>query len=138
MATTKGVLACEQALERLLDGKATVPAYVGINSFDITPATVSVEAGFDKGYLKRSRDQHKSLIARIDSLKKSVTSTSNQGIKDKLLKANKKIERLKDQLDSSIEVRDKILTQNLMLLQKVRQLEQKLPQSNKVIEIDRR
>lgn len=135
MAISKGVLACESALERLLAGKPYVSNHCGINSFDITPATVSVEAGFDKGYLKRRRDIHKPLIARIDSLKESKNETSNKSIQNKLKKALKKNEELESKLESSMKVKDKVLTQNLILLQKVRELEKQLSECSNVRDI---
>lgn len=48
----KGLAACEIALERLLEGRAIVPAHVGLNFSKITAGIVSHEAGFDRGYLK--------------------------------------------------------------------------------------
>lgn len=62
-----GLIACEEALQRLLVGKPIVPEHVGLNLSKLTASIVSLEAGFDRGYLKKSRKAHLPLLAQIDS-----------------------------------------------------------------------
>lgn len=69
MAQGNGLKKCEEAFERLLSGKPNISDHVGIESHKITAGIVSVEAGFDRGYLKKSRSYHKPLIARIEAYK---------------------------------------------------------------------
>lgn len=133
MSKSKGVLACEMALERLITGNVQISGHVGINKENITPSTVSVEAGYDKGYLKRSRDIHKPLIARIDALKVNKNNSSNNN--DKLKRLSLQNDKLKQELSESLEVQDKILTQNIMLLQKVRELEKEMERYSNVVNV---
>lgn len=122
MAKSKGVEACFKALERLQTGVPTVSDFIGVTPNLITPAMVSVEAGFDKGYLKRSRANHKPVIARIDALK---IDTPNS-MKTKIFKAYKAAEKATIEKQDLKQVLDSVLTQNLMLIERVRELEQEL------------
>ena len=51
-----GLKKCEEALDRLLNHCPVNSQFSAIKANDITPAMVSVAAGFDKGYLKRKRN----------------------------------------------------------------------------------
>lgn len=122
MTVSDGVVRCEEALERLIDGRPNSPSFIGVSPEDVTPAMVSAEAGFDKGYLKRSRPSHKALIARIDSLKLNNTEPARAKLakaERNAVEANKKAGRAKTILDG-------VLTQNLMLVERIRELEQRL------------
>lgn len=125
MLKKSGLQRCEEALERLLSGRPHLADNVGVKRGDITPAMVSVEAGFDKGYLKRSRESHMSLIARIDALK-SESKASSSATKKKLEKTKKMVEKRRMEIEQLNEVMDKVLTQNLMLVERVRELEKEL------------
>lgn len=125
MNKSNGLEVCEVALQRLLDGKPEVARNVGVEISEITPAMVSIEAGFDKGYLKRSRPSHKPLIARIDSLKRTSVQTENSE-KKRLRKALKECEQYKKEAEEARATMNKVLAQNLILLQKVRELEAEL------------
>ncbi|OOZ40314.1 hypothetical protein BOW53_08035 [Solemya pervernicosa gill symbiont] len=129
MAKTTGLHECEAALERLLKNTPHVGSHVGVTEVDITPAMVSVEAGYDKGYLKRSRYSHKPLIARIDSLKKSPRG----GDRVKLKKAERKCKQLQAEQKMNGELMDRLFTQNLMLLQRVKELENELSRYTNVV-----
>lgn len=131
MAKSKGVEACFKALERLQAGTPTVSDFVGVTPDLITPAMVSVEAGFDKGYLKRSRDNHKPIIARIDALKEDRSNT----MEAKVFRANKAAERAAAEKQDLKQVLDSVLTQNLMLVERVRELEQELKDYKKEIKV---
>lgn len=117
---------CEKALERLLSGQPHISDHVGVKYEDITPAMVSIEAGFDKGYLKRSREYHLPLIARIDALKRGAGFSTSTANKKKLERAKALAEKRRLEVDRLSEVMDKVLTQNLMLVERVRDLEKEL------------
>ena len=132
MNETTGIDACNDALQRLLNDSSHDPRYVGVEHSDITPAMVSVEAGYDKGYLKRSRPTHKALIARIESLRCDGAEKSDNK-KIELKKALKRVEKYREEARQAKKIMDKVLTQNLILLQKVKELESKLANPNTVI-----
>ena len=115
----------EEALERLVSGQPHLADHVGVKRGDITPARVSIEAGFDKGYLKRSRTLHMPLIARIDALKNESGASSSATI-EKLKKAKQMAQKRRMEVEQLNEVMDKVLTQNLMLVERVRELEKEL------------
>ncbi len=125
MAQGEGIKACEVAFERLLAGKPEVPAHVGIDPSKITRGIVSVEAGFDRGYLKKNRPSHKALVARIEAHGAEI-GKSNEGQREQLRRAKNKAQAA---IDSKAEMKlqlDKVLTQNLMLVERVRELEDAL------------
>jgi len=69
MAQGDGIKSCEDAFERLLEGKPHTKEYIGLPLNKITANIVSQEAGFGPGYLKSNRHSHKPLVARIESNK---------------------------------------------------------------------
>ncbi|CAI8922771.1 transposase [Pseudomonas sp. IT-P258] len=120
-----GVKICESAFERLKAGLSVTPAHVGIDGSKITAGIVSVEAGFDRGYLKKSRKSHMSLIARIEACRAECRTTSNSKalqIKSAQNKAGKAVAELEQARDQLYQV----LSQNLQLVERVRELENKL------------
>lgn len=125
MAKKNGLQRCEEAFNRLMLGQPNLSDHVGVKSEDITPAMVSIEAGFDKGYLKRSRDYHLPLIARINATKTSAAPIASSA-KDKLDRATRLAEKRSAELKELKLVMDKVLSQNLMLLERVRELEQEI------------
>lgn len=125
MSKKTGLQRCEEALKRLISGQPHLAHYIGVKHGDITPAMVSTEAGFDKGYLKRSRDLHLPLIARIDALKSDSKPTPTVH-KEKLEKAHNLAEKRRKEFMQLKQIMDKVLTQNLMLVERVRELETEL------------
>lgn len=125
MSNKSGIQLCEAAFERLLRGEPLVPKHVGIAEDKITASIVSVEAGFDKGYLKKSREHHKPLIAKIKANKASKNSPDNSykaQANSALKKAKRATKRTKD-MELIIE---KVLTQNLVLVERIKELELEL------------
>lgn len=127
---SKGLGACEEALQRLLDGEPVVPEHVGLDLSKLTASIVSHEAGFDRGYLKKSRKAHLSILARIEAAraganKKNISSKSNKVdfLEDKLMLQEKELAMLREQ-------RDRVLTQNLQLWARVRELELEVRQKS--------
>lgn len=125
MSKKSGLQRCEEAFERLTSGGPHFANHVGVKRGDLTPAMVSVEAGFDKGYLKRSRESHMPLIARIDALKKE-SGPSSSVTKERLKKAKQLADKRRMEVEQLQEVMDKVLTQNLMLVERVRELEKEM------------
>lgn len=120
---SKGVGACQEALQRLLDGKPFMPEHVGLDLSKLTASIVNHEAGFDRGYLKKSRKTHLPLLAKIEACRaeadKGCGSSSGKSIKrlaDKVLFLEKELAMVSSQ-------RDRALTQNLQLWARVRELE---------------
>jgi hypothetical protein len=109
MAKYKGLVACEEALERLTSGKPKVVKSSDSENCEITPAMVSVEAGFNKGYLKRSRKHHEHILTKISNLLKNETDEESK-IQAKLKKA------LKDK-DTAVSTNqsNKVILDNVLL-----------------------
>jgi hypothetical protein len=125
---SSGMVVCEEAFKRLVDGAPFVSEHVGIDSSKITAGIVSVEAGFDRGYLKKSRKIHQPLIARIEAYRVEATSSkATRSPKAQAIKrAHDKLSVLKDELKVACQQRDVVLTQNLQLYERVRELELEL------------
>ncbi len=124
MAQGDGVKQCELAFERLLTGNVNVPAHVGLPRDRITASVVSVEAGFDRGYLKKGRAQHLQLIARIEASKKNVESDG--GLRERYRRAKASATTTAQEASRTKFLLDKVLTQNLTLVERVRELEKQL------------
>lgn len=117
-----GVEACEKAFERLKAGNPHISAHVGIEREKITAGVVSVEAGFDRGYLKKSRTKHQALIAKIDAYK-NLESKPSGSLSLKYRRAKAKIVVLETELLSCKATMHKVLSQNLQLVETIRRLE---------------
>jgi hypothetical protein len=120
---SKGLVACEEALQRLLDGKPVVSEHVRLDLSKLTASIVSLEAGFDRGYLKKARKTHLPLLARIEACRAETNksfSLSNaktvERLKYKLALSEKELAMARAQCD-------RVLTQNLQLWERVRELE---------------
>jgi hypothetical protein len=120
-----GIQLCEIAFERLKRGEAKIPAHNDIPAHKITAGIVSVEAGFDRGYLKKSRIAHQSLIAQIE-LSRNSNLNDNEIAHSQLSTLKQKIDLLESDLKIKKKLLDNVLTQNLMLVDKMRELETKL------------
>lgn len=124
----EGVIACEAALQRILDGKPFVSDYVGLDLSKLTASIVSHEAGFDRGYLKRSRKAHFAILARIEAARSRSDKVSTSSHYKRIEVMKNKIERLERELAIACEQRDRVLTQNLQLWNCVKGLEKVRPQ----------
>lgn len=125
MQEKNGLTLCEEAFQRLKDGKPRLAAHINLDKGKITAGIVSVEAGFDRGYLKRARASHKHLIAQIDAFRKAVAS-SHSSIKENLKRAQRRSEEATKALKEKEEILNKVLTENMMLYQRVIELEAEL------------
>ncbi len=125
----KGLVACEEALQRILAGKPVVPEHVGLDLSKLTASIVSLEAGFDRGYLKKSRKAHLPLLARIEAVRteaaKGVGSLSGKQIQQ----MESRLAALERTLSIAQMQRDNVLAQNMKLWQRVRELERSMAYS---------
>ncbi|PRW84823.1 hypothetical protein C7A11_25075 [Pseudomonas simiae] len=130
-----GVEVCREGFERIKAGKPRVAAHVGLDPTKVTAGIVSVESGFDRGYLKKDRPNHRPLIAEIEAYRKSfgtVSSSKALQIKranDKATKSNAELEIVRGQLYQ-------VMTQNVQLVERVRHLEEQLKSLNNVIQLN--
>lgn len=118
----KGLAACYDAFDRLKAGKPIVAAHVGLLPGKITPGLVSFEAGFDRGYLKRSRPAHMALIAQIEAFRLH-SELARDSKADQIRRARNKVARAEIELKQMQEQLYAVLTQNLQLVERVRELE---------------
>lgn len=122
-AVSRGLLECEEALQRLLDGKPIVAEHVGLSLSKITASVVSLEAGFDRGYLKKSRNAHLPIIARIEAFRAEANRGGSHSSSKQIDRLEDKLEALVNELATVRAQRDRVLTQNLQLWERVRELE---------------
>lgn len=119
----KGLYACEEALQRLLAGNPVVPEHVGLDLSKLTASIVSHEAGFDRGYLKKSRKAHLPILAKIEASRSEVNKERSSKIGRSIKHLEDKVMLLEKELAMVSSQRDRVLTQNLQLWARVRQLE---------------
>lgn len=122
---------CRKAFERLKEGKGQVKQ---VEKMDISCSTVSLEAGFDKGYLKKSVPWQESLIGEINEYKKKheLNSTSTATELERTRKKAKKATDAKDQAESLLYT---LMQDNLKLVSRIDELEKLLDkcESGKVV-----
>ncbi|HHF0552978.1 TPA: hypothetical protein ACPHT2_002625 [Vibrio antiquarius] len=120
---TTGIDKCIEAFERLKVGKPLNEKFKGINTSEITPSIVSQEAGFDAGYLKNSRANHKPLIILINDFRNSspTTTLSKREIIEREKKKTTNYKTEKILAESRLE---EALKRELLLARKVRELEE--------------
>lgn len=117
-----GVGACEEAFQRLLEGKPFVPEHVGLDLSKLTASIVSLEAGFDRGYLKKSRKAHLPILAKIEACRARANKGSGSLNGKSIKRLEDKVVLLEKELAMVSSQRDHVLTQNLQLWARVREL----------------
>lgn len=135
MASGDGVRECEEAFERLLERKPNVTKHIGLEPEKITASVVSVEAGFDAGYLKKSRKPHQVLIARIEANKGEVQSTEVVH-REALRRAKAKTQTMTAEMLEMKADRDRVLSENLMLVERILELEEELKKHQNVLKLN--
>lgn len=123
---SKGLSACEEALQRFLDGEPVVPEHVGLDLSKLTASIVSFEAGFDRGYLKKSRKSHLPLLARIEAIRNEANKGGVASNGKKLRKLEAQLAALEKELSITKMQRDNVLAQNMKLWHRVRELERSM------------
>ena len=125
----KGVGACEEALQRLLIGKPVVPEHVGLHLSKLTASIVSLEAGFDRGYLKKSRKAHLPLLAQIEAVRAEASKGAGSSNGKQIRQMESHLTTLEKTLSIAQMQRDNVLAQNIKLWQRVRELERSMADS---------
>lgn len=120
---SKGLAACEAALERLLEGRPLVHSHVGMGISKITAGVVSYEAGFDRGYLKRSRSAHLPLLAKIAAARQDRTNSVSQSISQMQKTLEARLLEVERRRLEAINQRNQVLSQNLQLWERIKELE---------------
>jgi hypothetical protein len=120
--TSKGLGACEEALQRLLIGRPVVPEHVRLDLSKLTASIVSLEAGFDRGYLKRSRKAHLPLLAQIEAARAEACKGTGSSSGKQIRQMESRLAALEKTLSIAQMQRDNVLAQNLKLWQRVREL----------------
>ena len=119
-----GLEACEDAFKRLIEGSPVVSQHVGLDASKLTAGVVSVEAGFDRGYLKKARKTHQSLLAKIEAYRICLPGiTTSKSDAETVRQTLGKLNAIKSDLVLACQQRDRVLTQNLQLCERVRELE---------------
>ncbi|TWC70130.1 hypothetical protein FBY10_105180 [Pseudomonas sp. SJZ103] len=126
---SKGLGACEKALQRLLVGKPVVPEHVGLNLSKLTASIVSLEAGFDRGYLKKSRKTHLPLLAQIEAVRAEASKGTGSSSGKQIRQMESQLAALEKTLSITQIQRDNVLAQNMKLWQRVRELERSIAYS---------
>ena len=121
-----GVKLCEEAFERLVAGRPEVDKHKGLPKSKITKSIVSVEAGFDPGYLKKGRKLHVPLLARIEAVQGEQDSAEAVAA-ERVRRANMTVQKARSELEIMREQRNAALTQNLQLHARLLGLEKKMP-----------
>lgn len=117
-----GLVKCEAAFLRLKKDR-------DLDRHKITASLVSSEAGFDRGYLKKSRSSHFLLIGQIEAYRKSDAKTVDS-VRVKYRRARSQIESLEKELEDCKSTMYKVLTQNLQLVETVHRLERLIKPTN--------
>lgn len=129
---SEGLQRCTAAFERLKLGQPQQPKYVGLAPDRITAAVVSVEAGFDSGYLKRSRRQHLPLILQIEAYRQA-EHTAPVSAALQLRRAKSRVAKAATEVDVATGQLSAVLAQNLKLVERVRVLELELKKHKIVV-----
>ncbi|WGL64717.1 hypothetical protein QDX81_07425 [Pseudomonas sp. CW003PS] len=127
--TSKGLGACEEALQRLLVGRPVVPEHVGLDLTKLTASIVSLEAGFDRGYLKKSRKAHLPLLAQIEAVRAEAGQGAGSSSGKQIRQMESQLAALEKTLSIAQMQRDNVLAQNMKLWQRVRELERSMADS---------
>jgi len=128
-----GLKRCYDAFERLKKGEPEHEQFKGLPQDKITNSIVSQEAGFDGGYLKASRGQHRPLISLITLHVKEHQGTTigkQEAInrqKTKAKKATASEAKMKQQLDDA-------LGRELQLYRRLKEVEGELAELKQKVE----
>ncbi|ABP78294.1 conserved hypothetical protein [Stutzerimonas stutzeri A1501] len=126
---SKGLSACEEALQRLLVWKPVVPEHVGLDLSKLTASIVSLEAGFDRGYLKRSRKAHLPLLAQIEAARAEASKGAGSSSGKQIRQMESQLAAVEKKLSIAQMQRGNVLAQNIKLWQRVRELERSMADS---------
>lgn len=120
-----GLERCYQGFERLKNGTPLLPQHKNLPKHKITAGIVSVESGFDRGYLKKSRPHHRPLIDEINEYRQLHRHTPAQATAI-LADASKQVADTQAENDLLTHQLQQVVAQNLQLVERVRSLEKEL------------
>lgn len=123
-----GLSSCIEAFERLKVDMPINDEFKGYQPEQISPSVVSQEAGFDKGYLKKSRPNHMPLIALIEDWRKSGGTSLSKA--EAIRRERDKALRYMQERDEANQRYALALGRELRLIKKIRELELELKNSN--------
>lgn len=134
MTNKNKLMACFEALERLKDGTPQIEEFIGLKLDKITNSIVSQEAGNDKGYIKNGRPNHQGIIQAIKDVNDSIHICTLS--KSEIERRNqKRIAKLKDTLAHTELLLEESLTRELLLVKRLKELEEQLSSENKIVSI---
>lgn len=100
---------CYDAFDRLKAGKGEHIDCKGLPLSQITFSKISIEAGHDAGYLKKSREQHKLLLSMLMAFLNELPSSTTMGKgvaikrqKTKVKYAQEDASRMKEKLEAAL------------------------------------
>lgn len=120
----EGIKKCEEALRRIEQGVFNIPKH---RAKKVTPAMVSKEAGLDAGFIKKNRELHQPLIDWINKLNGDQNTLEKRTSKPRSPSSKKDkdtIALLKERLNVAV-------SKELLMLDKIRELEAKLNKLSK-------
>lgn len=116
---------CIEAFERLKTGNPIKTEHIGLSRAKFSAGKISWEAGKDRGYLKKNRPKHAQLIGDIEKYAKGISSAEDK-LEQVTRKSDKKVEEEKKKADLSEELLHLALSRELLLVSKIKELEQKV------------
>ena len=126
---------CYQAFDRLKEGIAEKPKFLGIKSGQITPSIVSQEAGFDAGYLKKGRVKHRALIEMINTYATESKNGSTLSKAEIIRRERIKLNACKEELLRVQHLLEQSLSREVLLSAQLAELEKLAFVTSKVTQI---
>jgi hypothetical protein len=137
MTTTNKLAACYEALERLKNGTPQIEEFIGLELEKITNSIVSQEAGYNKGYIKNGRLNHQGIIGAINDINgtnaPAQVYTLSKAEMDRRHK--KKVKNINSKLEQTQEFLEESLAREILLMARLKELEDELYKLNKVVRI---
>ncbi|WP_448647392.1 hypothetical protein [Pseudomonas mohnii] len=100
-----------------------MPEHVSLDLSKRTASIGSLEAGFNRGYLKKSRKVHLPILAKIEACRAGANKGCGSSNGKSIKRLEDKVVLLEKELAMVSLQRDRVLTQNLQLWARVRELE---------------
>ncbi|CAM4371067.1 hypothetical protein [Pseudoalteromonas ostreae] len=127
-----GLNRCFEAFERLKLNEPKNARFVNLDRNKVTASIVSQEAGFDAGYLKKSRARHREIISLIESYSNlpAASVSGTLSIREKLERAERKSASLKERVKDVEKKLYDALARELLMLEQIECLQQKLASSS--------
>ncbi len=116
---------CIEAFERLKAGNPIKTEHIGLKRSDFTAGKISWEAGRDRGYLKKGRPKHAELRRKIYAYAEGVSSAEEE-LNLVTKKSDKKVDEARKEADLSEELLHLALSRELLLVSKIKELEQEI------------